>query len=378
LKAKDKKIYDILQSHVDYNAKTIGDWITAQRLATKSQQNIYPIKRTLIDIFDRIQLDPHLTAVLQARTSRVMSESFEIIEAGKVNEAKTELVNKQWLQEFLLGTMRSRYYGYTLFEIGDMTLDGELVNLVEIDRRNVIPENDAVMLTPFDYINTIPISDGEESDYLYLVRDTSYHFGILNKAVPAIIRKLYAQTAWVEHAQIAGLPLLFGKIKDPDEKKVAELLESLATLSRNGVGVGSDGDTVDILDRNGSGHLIYKDLVETENSEITKLVLSQTGTTEANSSHAQSKTHKTVADELAEEDKTYCTNAFNAFIPKLIKLGYPLTGCKGRFQPDTSSDPETVKAALELLKYFDMEPEEVKRLTGITVETKLTKSKPTE
>jgi hypothetical protein len=378
LKAKDKRIYDVLQSYVDYNAKTIGDWVAAQRLATKSQQNPRPMKRVLIDIFDRIQLDPHLTAVLQSRTSRVMSETFEIVENGEVNVVKTELVNKQWLQEFFLGVMRSRYYGYTLFEIGDLTLDGELTNLIEIDRRNVIPENNAVMMNPWDFINTIDINDSEEADYLFLVKDTSYSFGILNKAVPAIIRKLYAQTAWVEHAQIAGLPLLFGKLKEPNETKVAQLLENLATLARNGVGVGSDGDTVDVLNRSGSGHAIYKDLVETENSEITKLVLSQTGTTEANGSYAQSKTHKTVADEIAQEDKSYCTNAFNAFIPKLIKLGYPLTGCKGRFQPDTSADPETIKNAIELLKYYVMEPDEVKRLTGITVETKMTKSKPTE
>lgn len=379
-KPKNDVISSSLQSFTNFNKKTIQDWINSQRKALYGYYNQYPLRQPLIDVFDKITLDPHLSALMQQRSSRVTGEGFEIVRGKEVDVTLTELVTEStWLQQFMEGCMNARWFGYTLFEAYELDDQGVLTELREVNRRNVIPELRIIQRQMNVYSNVIDIDDEEFADSLYLVVDRSNLLGILNKAVPTVLQKFYGQTSWTAHAQRAGLPLLFAKLKETDESKVDEMLDMLERLANDGIGVGGDGDTVEVVNRNGGGHLIYKELIETQNSELTKLIMSQTGTTEANSSHAQSKTHKTVADEIAEADKLFCQNAFNKFIPKLVALGYPLEGCTGRFTKTSTVDEGTEKLLATLLKSYDIDPAIIHALTGIEVETKLSNTKlPTE
>ncbi len=364
-------IESLLQTFINLGGVTIPMWVNAKVLATKTYLNKKPQKFPLIDVYDKVLDDPHLSALIQQRKSRVLGEDFEIYKNGEVNDELTALVNKEWLQQFMYHAFMARLYGYSLIEVTSLDVNGEIEELYAFDRRHVIPELGFVLKTLWNYEDVISFDD--KGFDMYLIHDTSTPLGLLNKAVPAVIRKMYHQTSWVDHAQIAGLPLLFGKLKDATPERSAELVIELMNMARRGVGVGGDGDTVEVINRSGSGHDIYKSGVELENSELTKLIMSQTGTTEANSSHAQSETHKTVADELAEEDKVFCANAFNKFIPKLIQLGYPLEGCTGYFKKDVTFDDGQTKMLTELLKYYTIDEQVIKDSTGIDVEARITK-----
>ena len=373
-------VSESLKSFTNFNQKTVQDWLKAWKIATYGYYNQYPQRQPLIDVFTKIEVDPHLSSLMQQRSSRVTGEAFEIVRGEDVDVELTKLLTRStWLQDFFAGCMNARWYGYTLFEAYEVDEAGQLSELREVNRRNVIPDLRIVQRQMNVYSDTISIDDEAFADSLYLVLDNANHLGILNKAVPSVLRKFYGQTSWTAHAQRAGLPLLFGKLKSVSEDNVDKMLDMLERLANNGVGVGGDGDTVEVVDRKGGGHGIYKELVELENSELTKLFMSQTGTTEANSSHAQSKTHKTVADEIAESDKLFCEIAFNKFIPKLVNLGYNLEGCRGRFTTTSTVDELEVKLLDMLLKNFDIDPATIQRLTGIEVEPKLSNTNlPTE
>lgn len=379
-----------LDTYFDRTRKTIGQWVTAHINAELQRINgsiIYPIKKPLIDIYEYISIDSHLSSVLQQRKSKVLAEEFAVMDsAGNINEDLTKLLGKQWFSKVQEAIIDAKFYGYSLIEVQEL-IDNEIKTVKLIPRGNVVPELKSIVKNPYQVSagSLISIDNRNDSDYYVLI--DSECLGLLNLCAPIVMMKRLTLSQWAEHGATFGIPPLILKTDNKDQ--IAKYQADMQRFIQNrNIVIGLE-DSLEMLQQSGSDvHNIYSQLISTCNTEISKAVLSGTMTTDDGASRSQGEVHERVADQIAQEDRAYMTYAINDVVfPKLISLGYKLEGLLFKFitkekrsfseklstiekltQNGFTINPDSVKQYLDLP--FDVETKEVPEASTSSIQKK--------
>ena len=133
---------------------------------------------------------------------------------------------------------------------------------------------------------------------------------------------------WVIFTEKYGMPAIIGKVpKSSAQSEYDRLAELLEDLLQDSVSVVPDDSSVEIKEASGKNASadIYKKLIDTCNSMISKAVLGQTLTTEVGStgSYAASKTHQEVRQDIIDDDKRLVENTINLLISWICDLNFP-------------------------------------------------------
>ncbi|MEJ1242119.1 DUF935 family protein [Chryseolinea sp. T2] len=285
----------------------------------------------MIDIYESILIDAHLSSVLQQRKSKVLGEEFVVVDAnGNINEDATALLSKKWFSAILEGVIDSRFFGYSLIEVQDL-VSGEIVSVKPFPRGNVIPEFKAIIRNPYQVTEgtLIPIEGRNDSDYYILI--DSETLGILNQVVNLVLIKRTVMSYWAEHATIHGMPALILRSDNLDQtpKYLADMQKYL--VSRNIV-IGQN-DTLEVLNSaSNDPHQIYGQLINLCNWEISKAIVGQTSTSDEKSYVGSAEVHQDILNEISEADREYMSYFVNDVVfPKLSALGYGLDGLSFKF-----------------------------------------------
>lgn len=159
-------------------------------------------------LYNEICIDAHLTSQMGGRKEQLWSSDFVVTTGGKPNEAAIEaLTNMPAFQQIIEAIQDSIYYGYSLIQL-DMQ-EGNLV-VDDIPRTNVIPQTGQFFADYGDTTNPIHYRQLPEfGTWLLEINSISLaksDFGLLNKAVPHVLFKRFAQSCWSELAEIYGIP----------------------------------------------------------------------------------------------------------------------------------------------------------------------------
>ena len=347
------------------NRKSVEDWVAALKQADNVKQ---PKRAKLIEIYERIVLDTHLSAIIDNRKNKVTGEKF-VIESpsGEVDEEATKLFRRPWFNKFCKHALDSIFYGYSLIELGELNELQELDSVTLIERRNVIPERDEVLLKATDQTG-INYLKGALMDELIFVGD-KYDYGLLNKAVPLVLYKAIAFGSWAQHTEIYAQPFRIAKTNLDDTDLVAQLEGQMQRMGTEGFALLNLGDEFEFLQAGQFSFQIYNNLIDACNAEISKLIQGQTMSSDNGSSQSQATVHKGVADEIAESDKEFLENVINEqLIPRLVILGYPLQDYRFRFDQNKAvSLTEQTALFTTLLQHYDISEETIKETFGIEV-----------
>lgn len=360
-----------LEVYLDRSRKSITDWLNAYIIAEAGQ---YPRRRELMDVYDYGLLDNHLYAVVNNRKSKVMGERFHLVDFdGEPLEKETSLLRKSWFYDFVEHSLDAIFYGYSLIELGDI-IDGEISKVTLVSRRNTNPERREVLIRPSD-IYGISIDEPVYRDN-YILVDGKEGLGLLLRAMPNVIYKRFALAAWTEHAEKFSIPFLHGKTNITDTDAVSKLEDSLIQAGREMIIVTDHGDEIQALQIGGSDTFkIYDALTERVNSELSKLIIGQTMTTDSGSSRSQAEVHDKTLGEIAEADRELIECIVNdELLPRLRALGYPIPE-EARFQYDLQREQsieDQIKVYSLALQHYKVSPEKIKAVFGITVEEKTT------
>lgn len=364
---KKSKVGSSIQHQQVFRARQdIQKWRLAIDLAEQIEN---PNRIELIRIYNDIILDAHLTSVIQTRKINILSKSHNIKDSnGGVDEKTTEIFQSSWFRKFTDLAMDSLFWGTTLIEFGDIVND-LLFDVDRIPYENINPEKKEVKKTIYDssqgtkynippYVNwNIEILEQEK-------------FGLLNKCAPYIIWKKSAIGAWSIRSDIFGMPLRVGKTDTRDEESRGKMIEMMENMDRATWGVFDNDDSVEFIETSGTaGHDIYKDLCDKANSEISKLILGQTGTTDEKSFVGSSEVHERVSHEYTKADMQWFTFLVNdKLIPKLIKLGMlPENIVFGFDTKEVLSTMDQFEIDKELLKFYDIPEEDILQRYNTTV-----------
>jgi len=357
------KLSEQLDTFFDRSRKTIGQWVSSYINSELRKVNgtiIRPVKKPLQDIYDYILLDPHLTSVLEQRKSKVLGEPFGVFVDNTIDPDLTRLLQNQWFHKTQEAVIDSKFYGYNLIEIQEL-VNNEIDCIKIIPRGNVMPELRCILKQPYQVFNIISIDGRPDSDY-YILIDTS-ELGILNKVTPLVMMKRLVLSMWSSHAEVFGIPPVILKTDNKDQvNKFHDDLTKFVHARK--IVIGKD-DELTVLNRASSDvHLIYKELIDTCNAEISKAIVGQTMTTDNGSSRSQSEVHERVANEISEADRQYVTHVVNDIIfPHLIALGYPFENAQFKF---ISKEKRSYQEKLDTIKNlkengYDIEPDYIKQ-----------------
>jgi len=357
-----------ITQYISRSKKSIQDWVNAYAYATYEHNSLskrVPHRYKLVDLYDRCQLDLHLSGLVMQRDSRVMAEDVIIEDSqGNILKEETDLFAMTWLQDYLSEAQKSLYYGHALIE-----LDFENLKVKSVDARNVVPEFGWVLEKPTDRKPLAVITDDDyQNNYVLIHRG----LGLLLKAAPTILMKSFVQSAWVESSETHGQPLVSILTDVTNEDSLKKLETQIAEIGRNRTVIASSNDQVKLNAVSPGSETIYKEFLLHANSELSKLVVGQTGTSEEKSYKGSSEIHKSIAEEIASGDRRWLASHINQeLMPRLVTQGLVREGSRFRFnvkKPEPTM-AEKVQAYQLLLGHFDVDPAQVAKDFGIPVES---------
>lgn len=318
---------DIRISQITMRSQDIGKW---KRAIDSARSVTNPNRTMLYELYENIMLDGHLESVLEKRVMGITNKEIAFYPKGKdgvVDEKVMEFVVKTpWFFEMLKAIMETVAWGHSLIELVPSKDEFMIERPEVINRANVIPETGLLLFDQSNRESGIYFrEDKKYSNYLIEVGKRK-DYGKLMTAAQYVIYKRGGFGDWAQFAELFGMPFRVGKYDPFDDDSRRKLNQALEEMGAAAHVVIPDGTAIEFHDNNSSGKSeIYHELIKECNSEISKIFVGQTMTTEDGSSHSQSKVHKEVEEDINLADMIRVEYLLNWEIKdKLIALGLPI------------------------------------------------------
>lgn len=351
-----KKIPQINVNKAIYNRgrQDIQSWLSAWLSA---ESRAFPRQLRLIDLYEMIMIDSHLKSVVRNRKNNVKGEPFNLVNSkDEKNEILKEFFNRSWFTDFVEYALQAIFFGNSLIEINEINPQGEISKVKLVERRNVVPDYNLIIMNVYDTTG-YDYTTNQLKDY-YIPVKFEDRFGLLLEATPITIYKRFSAASWSKYLEKYGNPLVVVKTdKDGNEKR--EMVDSFRTLGSDGVAAIGLEDEITLQSPNGNDASAgFHKKIEWCNSELSKLILGQTMTTDNGSSRSQSEVHERVGNEITEADMERVQNIVNdLLIPRMVNLGYPSEFFNWKFEYNTF----TQKRIEEALKNEGKEQESLSK-----------------
>lgn len=346
------------------------DLSTYKSAVLSAENYLNPNRYPLLQIYVNIVIDSHLTAVWQQRKNLVLSKKFNVVgQDGKVNEEKTKIIQKSWFREFVDLSLESITWGYSLIQFGDIVA-GEIKSVELVPRQFVTPEKHIVTEFPGNDVGQDFTTDGYE-DWLIGVGKPK-DLGLLMKAAPLVMWKNSAFGAWAEFQDKFGTPFRYAKTNIRDEATRQNAQDMMNNWGISPWAVFDKDDVVEMLESaKTDAHNVFDAMINRVNSELSKLVLNQTGTTDEKAYVGSAEVQERVLKAVGEADEYFITSVNNdQLVPFLQKHGILSDGDKIEIAPEDKMNLiDRSKFEVELIKTgkFTVTPEYIKETYGIEV-----------
>ena len=149
--------------------------------------------------------------------------------------------------------------------------------------------------------------------------DNPYGLGLGHQLYWPVFFKRNGIKFWLIFLEKFAAPTALAKLPSVMADNAAErakVLEALRAISTDAAVTVPDNVAVEFIEAARSGTADYEALMQRMNAAISKVVLSQTMTTDDGSSRSQSETHKSVRDEVVKADSDLLCESFNRSVVK--------------------------------------------------------------
>ena len=343
----------------------IGKWRAA---VLQAESLHYPNRQELYRLYKDVVLDAHLTGLINTRKYQILQSEFKVVDkADNEIEDKTELLKQKWFYDFVDNALDSMYWGFSLIQFG--RLQNNVFDSVDlVPRQYVKQEFDIVVETP-SAITGENYLDAKYKQWVIGIGQKR-DLGLLAKAAPYVLWKKGAMQAWAEFTEIFGTPIRIGKTNVRDEVTRSNMEGFLKNMGVAAYGVFDTNDLIELVESNRSDAFdVFDKLIERCNSELSKLILGQTGTTDEKSYSGSANVHERILNMYGEQDEVFIENVFTyQLIPLLNAQGLGFEGLRIETEEDDKfTYSEKAKIDLELLKYYDIPADYIEKEYGTPV-----------
>jgi SPP1 gp7 family putative phage head morphogenesis protein len=314
LQAKPKAIYRTRQD--------VLSWNRALNLAQAEEPRNYAIQI----LFDEIMTDALLYSQVQNRDQQIYSIDIALKKPnGETDEEQTRMFKNHPLYRFLTQCKQnSRWFMYDLVELsiakdvnGKTFLVGD-----RLPRTNVVPQLGLFFPDYTDEITKIPYREMPEFG-TWILEYYTKEMGLLNKAVPHVLFKRFAQSCWSELCEIYGIPPRVLKTDTADKAMLARAETMMADMGAASwfvidsneefqwaTGVTTNGD-------------VYKNLIDHCRNELCLLIVGAVISQDTkNGSYGKDDAAQEMLWQLVQADMAMLSEMWNTIsIPALVKHG---------------------------------------------------------
>lgn len=249
----------------------------------------------------------HLSQQLKTLGRAVVTDGTEVARVGGWDQVTAKMLFGVW-------------YGYAVAEmvwgVGD---DGLIcINRIDVpdrgwfgfDAQNKLRITDAMGFTdqPVPARKFWTFTSGADHDFM------PYGMGLAHWLFWPVFFKRQGFPFWLKFLERFGAPTVVGKVgegklDDADGRKKA--LAALQSLTGFGQAAVPSWMDIELLQAANAGQAGFEQLVARCDQMITRVILSQTMTTEDGSSRSQAEVHKDVRDEVVKSDADLVCESFN-------------------------------------------------------------------
>lgn len=363
----------ILPKSKSLQVQTLKKWKDAMTLAQLAEN---PNRKPLMDLYESIRLDSHLAALIEGRVLKVMQSKFKIVDqSGKDNPEMNKLFEQPWFNSFIYHSIMAKFNGTTVIELWDLN-----TTTLELDSVNYIPTENVIFSK-----GVIVKENGDETGYnykedplkpFYIQIGKNNDLGMLKDIAPDALSKKFAGAAWNEFIDKYGIPPRWVTTDSYSESRENELADMMANMVSNHWAVLKGNEKIEVMNSTGtSSYEIFDKHIERRNSEMTKRVLGQDGTTDAGAkgTYGSLKVMQEVSDDRHEADKTdlkYLIN--NELFWRLLLISPAYSQLKNyRFEWDDSKEM-SASELVEMVKSiseagFEVDAKFISDKTGIPI-----------
>lgn len=364
-----KVIKKIVERELTRSSQDVSKWRTATITA---ESKLNPNRNSLLQIYKDVILDAHLSSLMNTIRLNIVSSDFYLCNPdGTENEELSDLLNSEWFTFYLEKYVESLFFGHSLIQLGGVE-NGEFVDFELVPREHVVPEFGIVKTNAWSYATDgVDFRSNPYKDYLIEIGSKD-DLGLLMKASPLVLWKKGIFGAWSQFSELFGMPVRVGKtdIQSPDNRKNMENM--LANMGQSAYAVLDTGDVLEFIERSQTdSHQVFDKFIDRLNSEMSKLILGQTGTTDEKSFVGSAQVHADILTTYITAIKSKIENHVKKnVIPLMYKHGI-LTTPGIYFKWDNDEEINLIKKfefTKDLLNHYSISPEWISETFNIPVE----------
>lgn len=373
IKKGGAKSGSINKTNTYFTVKSLSDWKNAIAAATDPTDPNFVL---LAELYENLLLDNHLVATIENRIYKALQSKFTIKTAsGEENTDLKVLFQSPWFEDFIRFAMWSKFTGVKVLELAEIDDNLELIRVTNIPMSHLVPHK-----------GIFTKEEGEEHgwDYkegqlarFYIQVGEDNQLGIFKELAPMVFAKKLAIGSWLDYVQKFGVPARWVVTDREDSKRLEELFDMMQDMMSNQFAVLRGNEKIEI-DKNSStdAHQVFNELISRVNSEMSKMILGQDGTSdhkESTGTYGSMKVLQEVANDRHESDKLFIKHLINnALIPRLIQLSSFYSGLTNHaFDWDDSQEMTQVEFVDTVVKLsnagFALDTEQIQEKTGLTI-----------
>ncbi len=344
--------------------KDIASWNQAISMTRRKE---HPKWWMLQQLFNEILMDAHLTSQYNNRILRALSKKITIRKAnGEIDQKQTDFINNStFLNKINKHILDAEYRKCSLIEFS--VNENEQLDVILINRDNVDSKNGR--LYP-DYAEDDHIRYREVREYgTWLLEFTGEdELGLLNKAVPHVLFKRFAQSCWSELCEIYGIPPRVLKTDTNNPKALSQGERMMRDMGAAAWFIIDSNEQFEFAQGVSTDGAVYQNLIKLCNDEISLLISGAVvGQDTKNGSNSKEVASQELLKTLHMNDLRILTQKWNNIvIPALINIGI----LKGDvvYGYDKTEDLNNLwRMTKEILPYKNVSDEWVKEKFGIEV-----------
>ena len=289
-----------------------------------------------LSVYDIVARDDQVKSVWTQRVARITSAELVIEPGGKraIDKAAAdnlrenlESIDFDKISKLMLYGI---FYGYAVAEVMWMA-DGAKIAIKDIltrDRERFTFDKDYNLLWQ-DGSGGAPKPMPDQKFWVYSAgadnADNPYGLGLAHWLYWPVFFKRGGQQSWLKFLDKYGTPTAKGTF--PASATTAEktkLLEALGAISTDAGIIVPEGMQVELIEATRAGSATYSELYDRMNNAISKVVLTQTMTTDDGSSLSQAAIHADAASLVAKDDADTLSQSFNNSVARwLCQWNFP-------------------------------------------------------
>ncbi|WP_164126100.1 phage portal protein family protein [Sphingobacterium luzhongxinii] len=357
--------------------------IQSWRRALAMFQNVeQPANWVLQLLYNNIKLDALLTSQIENRKDQTFSSEFVIKTADDKDdeEATKALANSTAFSKIIDAILDSKFHGYSMVELhidkaGTLCVD-------ELPRTNIIPQTGMFFKDYMEVTGGVAYREIKEyGTFIIEFNNLSMHeqeFGLLNKIVPHVLMKRFAQSCWSELCEIYGIPPRYMKTMTNDPSMMARAEQMMRDMGAAAWFIIDKEEELQFAQGVSTNGDVYKQFINLCNNEISLLITGAIiGQDTVNGSRSKDEANQEMLWQKVLADQRFIVQIINEKVmPALARHGLVKEGSYLKYN-EAEDINKLFEFTTKLLTYKDVPNDWIEEKFGVPVIDKAKVEEPT-